>query len=192
MPRTRGFNNGSFAFFTPGAPGVVIGTHVGGIAKIDVSPLFFRYCLEFRIFLFKPLLHQRFVTFPCPVQRLLTSDAELSQKPSHGRGAQNHMELILDQLRHHRARPQRKLEFQLQRVLPRHRAVNPLHARPSSFGGRPGTGFAFRAPQPPRRYCASHLYMAVRPTPKIWATTSGLSPSCTRCTARSRIASSVL
>lgn len=133
MPRARGFNNGRFTFFTPGAPGMVIGTHVGGIAKIDVSPLFFRHCLEFRIFLFKPLLHKGLVTFPCPVQRLLTSDAELSQKPSHGRGAQNHMELILDQLRHHRARPQRKLEFQLQRVLPRHRAVNPLQCPAIEF-----------------------------------------------------------
>src|ERR1019366_7922722 len=34
--------------------------------------------------------------------------------------------------------------------------------------------------QPPRRYCASHLYMVVRPTLKIRATTSGLSPSGTR------------
>src|SRR5450631_4903999 len=191
MPRARGFNNGRFTFFTPGAPGMVIGTHVGGIAKIDVSPLFFRHCLEFRIFLFKPLLDKGFVTFACLVQRLLTSDAELSQKPSHGRGAQNHMELILDQLRHHRARPQRKLEFQLQRVLPRHRAVNPLQCPAIEFRGTSRERLCFQG-APTTTYCASHLYMAVRPTPKIWATTSGLSPSCTRCTARSRIASNVL
>jgi len=37
-----------------------------------------------------------------------------------------------------------------------------------------------RMRRPPRRHCASHLYIAVRPTPKIRATPSGLSPSCTR------------
>jgi hypothetical protein len=40
-----------------------------------------------------------------------TTNAELSQKPSHGRRAQSHIELILDRFSKYRACPQRKLEF---------------------------------------------------------------------------------
>src|ERR1700693_1678820 len=66
-----------------------------------------------------------------------------------------------------------------------------LSDRPFSFGGRPNKGFAFKAPQPPRRYCANHPYTVDRFSPRTRATTSGLSPSWTLRTARSRNASSV-
>jgi len=50
MASARGLNNGRCTFFTPGAPGMVIGTDVGGIAKIDISPLFLRHSLDSRVF----------------------------------------------------------------------------------------------------------------------------------------------
>ncbi len=62
MTRARGLNNRRFAFLTPGAPGVAIGTHLGRIAKIDLSPLIFRDCLDFQVFFLEPLPHEGFVT----------------------------------------------------------------------------------------------------------------------------------
>src|ERR1700690_4104550 len=59
---------------------------------------------------------------------------------------------------------------------------------PSNFGGRPARGFAFSAFHPPRRYCASHGYIARGVTRNVRATSSGLSPSCTLRTARIRSA----
>jgi hypothetical protein len=49
-------------------------------------------------------------------------------------------------------------------------------ARLRAVGGRPGTGLAFGAPQPPR----GHAPAISISTPIIRAATSGLSPSCTR------------
>src|SRR3954471_6110533 len=62
---------------------------------------------------------------------------------------------------------------------------------PPLTGGRPARGFAFNAPHPPARYSASHLYIVRLVILSVRATTSGLSPSCTLCTARIRSASSV-
>jgi hypothetical protein len=45
----RGFNNGRFTFFRPGAARVMIGAHLGGVAEIDLSTLFLRYLIDFRI-----------------------------------------------------------------------------------------------------------------------------------------------
>jgi len=39
-------------------------------------------------------------------------------------------------------------------------AVNPRNCPAIAFGRRPGTGLALRASQPPRRLCASFLYIA--------------------------------
>ena len=61
------------------------------------------------------------------MQWLLTSDADLRQQPANGIGGQHDVEFSFDQRRHHLARPQCERKLQLQRVLLRHRGVNPLH-----------------------------------------------------------------
>src|ERR1035437_8470267 len=83
--------------------------------------------------------------------RLLAGDAGSRQQPANKIGGQRDVELLFDPLSqskdgHHLARPQREREFELQRVLPRHRAVNPLYARAYNFGGRPNGGLAFNPP----------------------------------------------
>src|ERR1700751_5624938 len=49
-------------------------------------------------------------------------------------GTQHDTKLVLDQLCHHIARPQRERELQLQRILPRYGVVNPLHGARIQFG----------------------------------------------------------
>ena len=143
---------------------MVTGADAGGIAKIDVSALFLRHFLDSRVFFLEPLLHEGFVTFPCPMQRLPASDAELSQKPSHGRRAQRHMELILKSASPPSRASTAQTRTSVARVLPRHRAVNPLQ-RPAiefrrtsrnwlGFQGAPATAPVLRQPSvhggPPR------------------------------------------
>ncbi len=82
------------------------------------------------------------------MQWLLTGDPELRQEPPHRRRAQNDAEFVLDQLRHHLARPQRERELQLQRVLARHRIVHPPHHLAIELRRTPGQRFRFQ-PIPP-------------------------------------------
>ena len=51
---------------------MVIRPDMGGITKIDISPLFLRHSLDSRVFILEPLPHKGFITFPCAMQRLLT------------------------------------------------------------------------------------------------------------------------
>src|SRR5712671_2145870 len=105
---------------------MVIRAHMRGVAEVDLSLFPLRQSFDPREFSLKPLLHQSLVPFQRTMQRLLAGDAELRQKPPDRNQAQRDIEFIFDQRRHHLARPQRKCEFELQRVLLRHRVVNPL------------------------------------------------------------------
>src|SRR5712671_4104424 len=105
---------------------MMIRAHVRGVGEVDIGFFPMRQSLDPREFLLEPLLHQRLVPFQRTMQRLLASDAELGQKPSDRDQAQRDIEFILDQRRHHLTRPQRKCELELQRILLRHRVVNPL------------------------------------------------------------------
>ena len=117
MASARCLHNRRFSSLAPCVPRVVIGTHVSGVAEIYLGSFFQSHRLDLRVFLFKPLLHQRFVAFDRTRQRLLAGGAELRQKTTHRVGAQFYVELVLDEFGHHLAGPQRKLELQLQRVL---------------------------------------------------------------------------
>ncbi len=64
---------------------------------------------------------------------------------------------------------------------------NHFNGRPSRFGDAQEPAPLSGRPQPPRRHCASHLSIAVRPAPKIRATTSGPSPCCARRAAASSV-----
>src|ERR1700692_1324417 len=102
-----------FSSFAPAAPGVVIGTYVSRVAEIYLGLLFLSHRLDFRIFLLEPLLPQSLVAFDRTAQWLLAGDAELRQETPHCIGAQFYAELVLDELGHHLAGPQRKHELQL-------------------------------------------------------------------------------
>src|SRR5260370_1314606 len=116
---------------------MMIRAHMRGIAEVDLSLFPLRQSFDPREFLLEPLLHQSFVPFQRTMQRLLASDAELSQKPPDRDQAQQDIEFIFDQRRYHLARPQRKCELELQRVLLRHRVVNPLQLPAIEFRRTP-------------------------------------------------------
>src|SRR5580658_4940491 len=61
------------------------------------------------------------------MQRPLTGDSKLRQKPSNGDRAQGDIEFDLDQPCHHFPRPQGKRKFELHWVLLCHRVVNKFH-----------------------------------------------------------------
>ena len=109
--------------------------------KIDVGACRPGHRPDFWIVLLQPLLNQSFVKLLRAMQRLLTSDPKLRQEPPHRRRAQNDVELVLDHLRHHLARPQRERELQLQRILARHRIVNPPHHLAIQLRRTPGQRF---------------------------------------------------
>src|SRR5258707_5338155 len=105
---------------------MMIRAHMRGVGEVDIGFFPMRQSLDPREFLLEPLLHQRLVPFQRTMQRLLASDAKLSQTPCDRDQAQRDVEFSFDQRRHHLTRPQRKCELELQRVLLRHRVVNPL------------------------------------------------------------------
>src|SRR6266852_3256602 len=116
---------------------MVIRAHMRGVAEVDLSLFPLRQSFDPREFALEPLLHQRLVPLQCTMQRLLAGDAELGQKPPDRDQAQRDIEFIFDQRRHHLARPQRKCELELQRILLRHRVVNPLQLLAIEFRRTP-------------------------------------------------------
>jgi hypothetical protein len=119
-------DDGRIAFRPPCAPRVVIGADVRRVAEINVRPFFLSQRLDFGAFFLEPLPNQGLIAFDRAMQWLLAGDADLRQQPADGIGGQRDVEFPLDQRRHHLARPQRERKMQLQRVLLRHRVVNPL------------------------------------------------------------------
>ena len=63
MARTRGLNHGRFALLAPSAPRVMIGAHVGSIAKENLGSFALRKGSNPRVFLLEPLLYQSLVAF---------------------------------------------------------------------------------------------------------------------------------
>src|SRR6516164_3912168 len=116
---------------------MVIRAHMRGVAEVDLSLFPLRQSLDPRECLLEPLLHQRLVPFQRTMQRPLAGDAELSEQSPDRDQAQRDIEFIVDQCRHHLARPQRKGELELQRVLLRHRVVNPLQLLAIEFRRTP-------------------------------------------------------
>src|SRR3984893_17675633 len=111
----------------------MIRAHMRGVTEVDCGLLPLRQSSDPRIILLQPLLHQRLVPFQRAMQRLLAGDAELRQQPSDRDHAQWDVEFLLDQCRHHLARPQCKCEFELQRALLRHRVINPAQLLATEF-----------------------------------------------------------
>src|ERR1700730_17563682 len=111
----------------------MIRAHMRGVTEGDCGLLPLRQSSDPRIILLQPLLHQRLVPFQRAMQRLLAGDAELRQQPSDRDHAQWDVEFLLDQCRHHLARPQCKCEFELQRALLRHRVINPAQLLATEF-----------------------------------------------------------
>ena len=125
--------------------------------KSRLFPL--RQGFDFRVFLLEPLLHQSLVTLLRPVQgfwQVMPSCA--SSRPTE-LALQDNAKLVLDQLGHHVARPQRNQTSIPQWILLRY-GVNPFHGARIQFARPSNSGFAFNAPHPPCRYCANHPYIA--------------------------------
>src|SRR5260370_42081533 len=116
---------------------MMIRAHMRGVGEVDIGFFPMRQSLDLREFLLEPLMHQSFVPFQRTMQRLLEGDAELSEKAPDRNQAQQDIEFIFDQRRRHLTRPQRKCELELQRVLLRHRVVNPLQLPAIEFRRTP-------------------------------------------------------
>src|SRR6516162_8571950 len=71
-------------FFAPGPACMMIRAHMRSVAEIDLGVFPPRKSFDPRVFLLEPLLHQRLVALQGMIQRLLTADPELRQKPSNG------------------------------------------------------------------------------------------------------------
>src|SRR5271170_3585176 len=127
MPGSCRLDDRRFTLLSPRAPRVMIRTDVRRVSKINVRTLHLRHFLDLWIFILQPFLHERLIAFEGAMQRLLRGDTQLRQQPTHRHHAQDNLEFGLDDLRHHLASPQRKFEFELQRILLRHRFVNPFH-----------------------------------------------------------------
>ena len=127
MARPRSFYDGRFTFLAPSTARMMIGAHMGGISKEDISSFTLRQGSNPRIFPLEPLLCQSLVALLRAMQRLLASDTKLRQQSTNRIGTQHDIKLILDQFCHHFARPQREIELQLQRILLHYGLVNPLH-----------------------------------------------------------------
>src|SRR6202162_3097286 len=126
VPGSCRLDDRRFTLLSPRAPRVMIRTHVRRVSKINVRTLHLRHFLDLRIFSLQPSLHERLIAFESAMQRFLTGDTQLRQQPAHGHHAQDNLESGLDDLCYHLARPQRKFKFELQRILLRHRFVNPF------------------------------------------------------------------
>src|SRR6266481_8812691 len=137
IPRPCTRYNGGLPLPAPGATRMMIRAHVRGVAEVNLSLFPLRQSFDPWEYLLEPLLHQSFVPFQRTMQRLLAGDAELSQKPPDRHQAQRDIEFIFDQRCHHLARPQRKCELELQRILLRHRVVNPLQLLAVKFRRTP-------------------------------------------------------
>jgi len=85
---------------------MMIRPHMRRVAEKDIRFFPSRKSFDFRVFLLQPLLHKPLVAFQRMIQRLLTTDPELRQKPSNVDDAQLDLEFVLDQLCHHFPRPQ--------------------------------------------------------------------------------------
>src|SRR5258707_2281535 len=144
IPRPCTRYNGGLPLPAPGATRMMIRAHVRGVAEVNLSLFPLRQSFDPWEFLLEPLLHQSFVPFQRTMQRLLAGDAELSQKPPDRHQAQRDIEFIFDQRCHHLARPQRKCELELQRILLRHRVVNPLQLLAVKFRRTPKQRFGLQ------------------------------------------------
>src|SRR6266478_7484399 len=144
IPRPCTRYNGGLPLPAPGATRMMIRAHVRGVAEVNLSLFPLRQSFDPWEFLLEPLLHQSFVPFQRTMQRLLAGDAELSQKPPDRHPAQRDLEFIFDQRCHHLARPQRKCELELQRILLRHRVVNPLQLLSGKFQRTPKQRFGLQ------------------------------------------------
>jgi hypothetical protein len=63
---------------------MMIRAHMRCVSEMDVGFFSTRKGFDLRVFLLEPLLHQRLVAFQRMMQRVLTADAELRQKPPNG------------------------------------------------------------------------------------------------------------
>ena len=119
-------------------------------------------------------------------------DAELRQQAPDRHRARPDVISVLDEPGYHLARPQRILKIELHRVLRRHRVVDPLELPAVQLWRTAKQRLCFKCP--PILHADTDSASGISPPdqmPKTFATTSGLSPFCTRRTARSLIASSV-
>src|ERR1019366_8873524 len=77
---TGRLDDGRFALLAPCTPRVMIRTHVGGVAKIDVCALVLSHLSDLRVFRLQPFLHLSLITLQRSMQRLLRRDAKLGQQ----------------------------------------------------------------------------------------------------------------
>src|SRR5271170_1846073 len=113
----------------PGRPRVMIRSHPGFVAKVDLRPDGASLSTKQRVLLLQPPPHSLRVLLERPKQGPLAAQSQLLQQSPHTGHAQLQVELLPQQNPDHLSRPERKLEAELHRTLARHGTIEPPHLR---------------------------------------------------------------
>src|SRR5215472_12915350 len=82
VPRSGTHDNRCLSPFAPGPACMMIRAHMRRVAEEYIRSFPSRTSFDFRVLLLEPFLHKPLVAFQRMIQRLLTADPELRQKPS--------------------------------------------------------------------------------------------------------------
>src|SRR5260370_20459162 len=111
----------------PCRPRMMVRSHPGFVAKVDVRPDCASLSADERVLLLQPPPHSLRVLLDRPKQGPLAAQPQLLQQPPHTGHAQPQVELLSQQNPDHLPSPERKLEAELQRTLARDRTIEPPH-----------------------------------------------------------------
>ena len=127
----------SFPNRCPSRTCMIIRTNGRFIRKIDRSACSSCESADLWIRDLSPLINEHRIFLVCVSQRSLRAQSHFLQKTANGHFAQAYVVFFSNQFSHHTARPQGKLELQLERILPHNGLVDPLKLFPLQLGGPP-------------------------------------------------------
>src|ERR1700751_5915637 len=105
------------ALDAPGPPRMIVRSHPGFVAKVDIRPDGGSLSANQRVLLLQPPPHALRVLLDRPKQGPLAAQPQLFQQSPHTGYAQPQVELLAQQNPDHLPSPERKLEAELQRTL---------------------------------------------------------------------------
>src|SRR5260370_7424855 len=149
----------------PCRPRMMVRSHPGFVAKVDVGPDCASLPADQRVLLLRPPPPSLRVLLHRPTEGPVAAQPELLQQPPPTGHAQPQVEFLSQQNPDHLPSPERKLEAELQRTLTRDRSIEPSHLSgldlhrptlqgsgfqctptPAAVPGQPGVNAASRKP----------------------------------------------
>jgi len=120
--------------FSPGGTTMKIRPHSGFIPKINLCTQLSSATTNRRVFYFSPSPYCLRILLVGPPQRPLRTQSHLPEESTHRTTTQAHTKALSNQLSDHIGSPQGKGKLQLQRILQRHRIVDPLQSLTVELG----------------------------------------------------------